>query len=353
MNKFIDKYIDNKFYVIGAGTIIILVVFIFIPYLLTHFSFGYSLDEKASNIGEAIGGIAGTVIAFIGIFLTFLAFYIQYKANQIQIENFKLQKTANEQQNINFQFQQIESNLFNLLALHRQNIDEMEIKNKKQRVVFVILRAEFQDIYEIVKKNYSKIDKMNHHKGNIAFVFFYFGIGETTSPTIKNILYPHYSKEVINAIESDIVTAQKEGYKKQKYLGKFNIEANNKPYFPFNGHQGRLSHYFAHFYEIVRHIEKQNVLSDSNKKDYIEALRAQCSVHELAIFFYCSISAIGRIWREQKYLSDKTEKPCNLITKYEIIKTLPSKQFTYELDPSVFYPDLKFSWQDYSLGIEN
>lgn len=346
MNKYIEKYIENKTYLVWGLFLFIGVAFILLPYLMTHFSFGYSLDENASNIGEAFGGITGTIIAFIGTILTFLAFYMQYKANQIQIDNFNLQKSVNEQQHHNFELQQVETNFFNLIMLHRQNVEEMELKNKKKRTVFIILRAEFQDIYETVKRYYKKPDNFNRHKANITFIFFFYGTGETTSSIIKNILFPQYGEELINKIYSEILKKQKTGYKSQKYLGKFFLEENT-PYFPFNGHQAKLTHYFNHIILILKFVERLNILSETEKEKYITVLRAQLSTHEMAIIFFCSLSSIGHRFIEKTYQSDKFSSPCNLITKYQLIKGLPMKPFTYELDANDFYPEIDYYSKHY------
>ncbi|WP_373060417.1 hypothetical protein [Zunongwangia sp. H14] len=43
---------------------------------------------ETGQIGDTIGGILNPFIALAGVLLTFLAFYMQIKANQIQITQF-------------------------------------------------------------------------------------------------------------------------------------------------------------------------------------------------------------------------------------------------------------------------
>src|SRR5690606_14381298 len=48
-----------------------------------------ALRDRTGQIGDTIGGIINPFIALAGVLLTFLAFYMQIKANQIQIKQFK------------------------------------------------------------------------------------------------------------------------------------------------------------------------------------------------------------------------------------------------------------------------
>lgn len=71
-------------------------------------------DASTGVIVDTIGGTVGTVIAIFAAFLTFLAFGIQYEANQ--------------QQKIDLQFERFESKFFELLKLHKDNVNEMVIE---------------------------------------------------------------------------------------------------------------------------------------------------------------------------------------------------------------------------------
>lgn len=74
-------------------------------------------------------------VALAGVIVTGLAFYIQYKANLLQRESFvEEQKESKNQlqlqidnQNRQNRFQQFESQFYEMLKLHRENITEMRI----------------------------------------------------------------------------------------------------------------------------------------------------------------------------------------------------------------------------------
>ena len=73
------------------GVSILVLIFAFLsPLILTSPSSSERFDfSETGEIGDTIGGIINPFIALIGVLLTFLAFYMQIKANQIQISQFK------------------------------------------------------------------------------------------------------------------------------------------------------------------------------------------------------------------------------------------------------------------------
>jgi hypothetical protein len=64
-----------------ASTILILLVGFGVILILSQFLFYDNKPENFGEIGDAVGGILGPVIAIAGVLLTFLAFYIQKLAN--------------------------------------------------------------------------------------------------------------------------------------------------------------------------------------------------------------------------------------------------------------------------------
>ena len=330
MNNSFTRLVENKWtWVLGVIGIILLCFFA-IPIITTQFSSCISFNQQSANIGSSIGGIVSPSLALIGIILTFGAFYIQYKANLIQTKNFHLQ--------------QFESKFFDLLKIHRENVSEMTLHNKKQRNVFVILRAEFQDVYKIVEKHTSKIDdKSNQIKADISYLFLFYGIGLTTSPILRELLKKYKIDDAITKIDTELRTIQNSGTSETKHLKEYNY--GEKSYHPFNGHQIRLAHYHRHLYQTVKFVElEREFLTEEQKQFYIKTLRAQLGTHEIALFFYNSISSLGKAWREKDYLNLGVK--VDLVTKYEIIKNLPLKYFTYELSPKDFYPLINYEWDE-------
>ena len=76
----------------------------------------FGLDFKTTgNIGDTIGGIMNPFIAISGVFLTFLAFYIQFKANRLQRELFRQELDYNKFEN---QFYEMLKLLKDLSLIH-------------------------------------------------------------------------------------------------------------------------------------------------------------------------------------------------------------------------------------------
>lgn len=73
------------------GISIFVIIFSFLsPLIFTSASSSETFDfTETGQIGDTIGGIINPFIALAGVLLTFLAFYMQIKANQIQITQFK------------------------------------------------------------------------------------------------------------------------------------------------------------------------------------------------------------------------------------------------------------------------
>jgi hypothetical protein len=83
--------------------------------------------KEPGQIGDVFGGTLGPFIAFLAAILTFAAFWAQYQANLQQKEQFTIQA-------LNSGIERFESRFFDLLKLHRDNVNEMEfVENKVVR----------------------------------------------------------------------------------------------------------------------------------------------------------------------------------------------------------------------------
>jgi hypothetical protein len=288
-----------------------LMVLISIPFIKPYVGNIPNDINKTADFESFVNGYIGSFFLLISIVILILTLSSQMKSNQLQ---------------------QFETKFLDLLKLHRENVSELTLNNKKQRSVFIILRNEFQDLYEIVKEDYKdKEDLKNKEKANITYLIFFFGLGMTSTPIVKNLL-SYYDSQLIENILSKVEFYRKRNrYSDLKHLNKFNLDS----YYPFNGHQSRLGHYFRHLFQTIKYIDDQNFLTPKDKYFYAKTLRAQLSNHELAIFFYNSISILGKEWSNY----GKTD----LIKKYQLIKNLPLQNFTYEINPEDFY-EQDYEW---------
>jgi hypothetical protein len=304
--------------VVGIATFFILFLIIF-TFFHPTFMFSQIDPTLANKLGDFIGGYFGTIILIITAFLLYATLQEQKKA---------------------FTLQSFESKFYDLLKIHRDNVAEMKLDPREGRSVFVILRAEFQDIYEIVKKYYIKNDANNQAKANISYILLFFGAKNSGAEMAMSLL-EKYDKTEIQEIISALSKIKTIGC--CKYLKEYTKMTD---YQPFNGHQSRLGHYFRHLYQTVKFVDKRIILNEENKKYYVKTLRAQLSNHELALFFYNSLSDIGKNWRT----GEKGEKE-GFIEKYKLLKNIPLSGFTYELDPPTFYSEQDYEWYEIKKNI--
>ncbi len=128
--------LDWKVKVLLAMALILVLISFASPFLFTRISINNDFNFRATGqIGDTIGGLMNPFIALAGVIVTGLAFYIQYKANLQQRELFiKGQEESNKQlqiqidnQNKQTRRQPFESQFYEMLKLHRENINEMKI----------------------------------------------------------------------------------------------------------------------------------------------------------------------------------------------------------------------------------
>ncbi len=120
-------------------------------------------------IGDTFGGTLGPVIALLAAFLTFLAFWIQYRANRLQ-EKYIMQ-------------QRFEDTFFRLLDHHKKILDSMDIRDANNpslikatgyecfRSMYIDLKKVIADnkTVEYINKSYDFFQ--NHYKHDLHHYF--------------------------------------------------------------------------------------------------------------------------------------------------------------------------------------
>src|SRR5690606_19147911 len=101
----------------------------------------------------------------------------------------------------------------------------------------------------------------------------------------------------------------------------------------------RLGHYFRHLYQIVCYLHYNEELKDQKDKlNYTRVLRGQLSDYEQILFFYNSISQIGRVWELADSKNNTIDSNNHLITNYKLIKSVSNSVLVDGIKPSSFYP---------------
>jgi hypothetical protein len=290
-----------------------IIISFFAPFVLTLDSINdVAFDNNTGFIGDTIGGLMNPFIAISGVLLTFLAFFIQFKANRLQQRMFR--DELDEQKN-QFQKSQFENQFYEMLRLHKENVNEFElkliiyteyksesIKNEeivKGRRVFKYLIKEFELCYHATKQCFPQ----NPIKTRInqAYGVFFHGLNE-----VKNL-----NRELFKTLGGVQVNHESDNFRYlntnvKKTLG---IEWQDELHYPlFNGYSYQLAHYYRHLFQTVKFIvnQKENLLTYEEKRKYLRILRAQLSNQEQVMLFYNWFSDFGRQWEnvENKFFTD-------------------------------------------------
>ena len=197
-----------------------------LPWLFTKYAW---IDfSSTGEIGDTIGGIMGPFIAVAAAGLTFIAFWVQYKANIQQRHDIAIER--------------FESNLFEMIHIQQEIISELKIEGDDYNHNRVIMsgRDVFQFIYE-----------------DMPLKIY---VGDSTALyRLKDALY-----------NDDEV--------------KMRLNLTKGLWF--------LDHYYRHLYRVFKYIDEANpVIFDRKKKyEYAAIVRATLSPYELIMLYYNGFS---------------------------------------------------------------
>lgn len=337
------------------GLILFGIISIFIlPWLFTR-DIGLPSFINTGSVGDTINGVAGPFIAIIAAALTFGAFWVQYLANKEQRKQFAAQARDTEKQ-------RFENIFYELLKIHRDNVTEMNIEdNVRGRKAFTSFFYEYRYIYFVFAKNYYELkdyfDKRENEKyelTNIAYIIFFFGVGFNSNKVIEELFEKYQHKKFFReSIEH--LKRWRHNYKSLKERKKdLVIDFNGDratfriKYQPFNGHSGKLGHYFRHLFQTVKFVDKQDSKIIDRKYDYVKTLRAQLSNFEQLLLYYNCLSVLGTDWIEEGY-----------IFHYEMVRNIPLPYANFGVKPRDFFkPDIdreymSFEWSEVKTKIDN
>jgi hypothetical protein len=185
--------------------------------------------STTGEIGDTIGGIMGPFIAIAAAGLTFIAFWVQYKANIQQRHDIAIER--------------FESNLFEMIHIQQEITNGLVIE---------------------YCNNGSSVMDVKH--GREVFPYLYEKMKDR---------YAYSGGEEINTFKRILLLDE-------KY--KFNLVAVRQLWF--------LDHYFRHLYRIFKYIDNAEVEFDSKmkKQEYAAIVRATLSPYELVMLYYIGYS---------------------------------------------------------------
>lgn len=133
MNKTFDKFFWWSF----AGFILLVVLVCLLPSILT--GKGEPDFSNKGQIGDTIGGIMGPFVAIIAAWLTFIAFWVQFKANNQQRHDIAIERFENKL----FEMMHIQQEITTGLLIEQIGSD---VKSQRGRDVFQFVYETGQDM---------------------------------------------------------------------------------------------------------------------------------------------------------------------------------------------------------------
>lgn len=184
-------------------------------------------DSKGAIYASCIEGFTGTFIAWGAAALTFIAFWVQYKANLQQREDLRVER--------------FEHNFFELLHLFQEVVEELDLDLSLMGDTIYNKRDVFQRLYE----------------------------GDPTKlPNLEQF-------EQDYTVQASVL---KFGIQVYARYGKLDVAFDSDPIHS-------LDHYFRLFYRILKYVDESS-LSDRAKYSYIGILRSLLSQYELLLIYY-------------------------------------------------------------------
>ena len=384
LKNILDNYLKrvNKNYIITpliVISVILVVVSFLTPYFYTDTDIGNSISftQKTGYTGDTLGGIMNPFIALAGAVLTFIAFYIQ--------------KIANDDIKNQFKIQQFESQFYEMLHLHRENLNEMNIggytfdyfnndktipavaNSKKEKItsgkkVFVTMLKEFEAIHLICTKvfmfQFKLLTSPQKEQVDILlkqFIFdhsyfvFFNGINlykksndrykQNDSTGFLNLVLDDFVRELESKRNEHLELGIKEFH---QYYTTGSVSTNDFKtnslwlsfnYKPFSGHQSILAHYYRHLFQTVKFVAKQNkhLISYESKRDYLRVLRSMMSNQEQVLLLYNWCGGFGSNWEEKSINNRKNKKGNYFFTDYRMIHNIPPDLLINELNLGIIF----------------
>jgi len=329
MSQKLNNYLTKAaFYAVLAGLVLFIVIL-----SLTSQSFHPVFNfSSTGQIGDTIGGISAPFIGVSGAILTFLAFYMQFKANETHNTQFNDQSLEKERE-------KHENKILYLIKQNRDIVDSMSIGDSVDGAkCFSRMFVEYQAAYEIVKSFYGN-EIENEEIINISFLIFYNGVGGASDTINSDLLKTVSRLKELLVVFNVVASANGDTAQKRKaYLE--TIEYNEcalikLKYTPFDGHNIRLGQYFRNLYHILSYTSdvKNELLSDRDKYEIIKSLRSQMSSYEQILIYFNSLSFYGVPLKENGF-----------IKKYNLIKNIPIPLVAFAGDVHQLAEGTVFEW---------
>lgn len=382
----------------GLGTLIVYflystVIILCLPLILANPWFCLIDFSNSGQVGDTIGGVMGPFIALIAAFLTFLAFWIQYRANErqnfIAKEQLKLAFQQNKMlstqtriarnQEQKYAIEKFENTLNQMLDVYSKNSEAVKAGNFSGKEAFEEMATELVFIYRVLDgiisylirtKDYKKITDDEQKKSanlylleldrnknkkriflmNLSYALFFTGffikdkesiLTDPIGPIIENELYwrinnMEYVKDSTCTYKSKLLNENE-----------ISISTYRAPYKMAKGHDNVLGHYYRQMLQIVKFISEgsSRMFTEKQKYEYVKLLRSQMCNSEQVLFYYNSTSVWGKAWREKHRYNIEDVSTWGYIIRFRLIKNIPSNFPFVGFNPNQYYNDDINKWE--------
>lgn len=303
---------------------ILVILFIVLGFYMTFFILLKLNPEinfgNIGSLGDSVSGFLTPIISAIAVATTFLAFLVQYEANQNQRNDIKKER--------------FETKFYELLKLHKENVNEIEIgKGIKGREAFVRIFDEIIMSAFILKnlKEENRLEKVSTNElFRIIFDVVFYGLPIEMSEEVRNE----------EAIEEKNIEWLIKNYRykvRQNKLDRMSDPSVEMVFFnqksevlwlvpsqiPFSGYHTQLGHYYRTIYHIVTFVVSNKDLSWTEKYDYIKILRSQLSNYEQILLFINACWESHEVWWNDKSKKDNNGNPYRYLLDYALVKNIP------------------------------
>ncbi len=295
-------------------SVFLILIGFWMPFILTRGSMIKEFDfTKTGNIGDTFGGILNPFVSLAAVIVTGLAFYMQYQANEELRKQFKVQ--------------QFESQFYEMLKLHKENVNEMEIDNFKGRRVFTELQLQFEFILRLAEEGQLIANKA------VAIL----EIRESDFNSAYDIFFNGFDNDKQNEFESDVNQAM-DNWEFYSFMDNIvnneilygrdseMIEIPNDINITQSKHD-LLGHYYRHLYMTVKFVveafEEHGLLESKDESmKYLKIVRAQLSNSEQIMLFYNWIAGGGNGYGANWENIDSVNGNNKFFSEYNMVKNL-------------------------------
>ena len=373
---FREYYNNHKTSTIGIATFLLFMLLVvlvcFFPYWFTREGDPNMCFIGKGEIGDTIGGIMGPFVAIIAAFLTFIAFLIQYDANELQKKELERQKKIRQRE-------EFEVKLYKMLDEHKDNVNHITAGELRGRDAIPEFLGELAYIYSCVHfvlNSLHEKKEFHHTQGDLGKVLQYLeSLYESPRTAIMSHLLLSYNLffygrpyfHTVENMHAGKVLLEDEVYSRLKSIKyvksnnaftKFIYDENNtlsmlpsqyEASFPMlKGHNDQLGVYFRQLYQTVMFIANADstIFTEEDKYAYAKLLRSNMSDTEQVLLYYNSLSEMGEKWNKRNDGAITKREDMGLIARFKLIKNVPANFLFFGKSPMRNYSEEKKYWKE-------